>query len=392
MKIGIDASNIRAGGGVTHLVELLKLAEPEQFGFTEVIVWSCASTLRQIEDRPWLVKSHQSLLDEPLPKRIFWQKCRLDDCARQANCDLLFIPGGSYSGRFGRVVTMSQNLLPFDWPEIRRYGLSSRLLRFLILRWTQGQAFCKADGVIFLTDFARKAILRQLPPLRGKTATVAHGINPEFFCPPRIQHDIGKYSTDNPFRLLYVSRIDAYKHQWAVAKATAILRAKGWPVQVDLIGSDYYQPAVKQLRAVMETEDPTASFIRHHGSMPYAKLPEFYHQADLAVFASSCENLPNILLESMAAGLPIACADRGPMPEVLQEAGIYFDPEDPEQMALAIEQLILDPELRGRLAAQSFEAAKSFTWEHCAAQTFSFFAQIATPRVNAAEVSQLLEV
>ena len=48
MILGIDAGNIRAGGGVTHLVELLRAARPQAHGFERVIVWSSAATLAQL--------------------------------------------------------------------------------------------------------------------------------------------------------------------------------------------------------------------------------------------------------------------------------------------------------------------------------------------------------
>ncbi len=115
MILGVDASNIRGGGGVTHLVELFRAADPVAFGFSQVIVWSGQETLSRVEDRPWLVKSHQSLLDKSLPYRMFWQRFRLSDLARTADCDLLFVPGGSYAGDFGPIVTMSRNMLPFEW-------------------------------------------------------------------------------------------------------------------------------------------------------------------------------------------------------------------------------------------------------------------------------------
>ena len=53
MILGIDASNIRGGGGITHLVELLKAAHPAQHGFGKVVVWSGQETLSKIEERPW---------------------------------------------------------------------------------------------------------------------------------------------------------------------------------------------------------------------------------------------------------------------------------------------------------------------------------------------------
>ncbi len=51
MILGIDASNLRRGGGITHLVEVLKAAKPQDYGFTKVIVWSGSSTLDQIKDK-----------------------------------------------------------------------------------------------------------------------------------------------------------------------------------------------------------------------------------------------------------------------------------------------------------------------------------------------------
>ena len=60
----------------------------------------------------------------------------------------------------------------------------------------------------------------------------------------------------------------------------------------------------------------------------------------MGLFASSCENLPNILLETMGARLPIACSNRQPMPEILGEGGEYFDPEKSDTIYDAIIKLI----------------------------------------------------
>src|ERR1700689_3624802 len=152
---GIDASNIRFGGGVTHLLELLRAVEPQGHGFSKVIVWGGQSTLMQVEDRPWLVKSHLPLLDKSLWYRAFWQRFRLSALARSAGCDVLFVPGGAYAGAFHPVVTMSRNLLPFEWPELRRFGWSRMTLKFLLLRVIQTRTFRRADGLIFLTRYAR---------------------------------------------------------------------------------------------------------------------------------------------------------------------------------------------------------------------------------------------
>jgi glycosyltransferase involved in cell wall biosynthesis len=101
-------------------------------------------------------------------------------------------------------------------------------------------------------------------------------------------------------------------------------------------------------------------------------LPALLAEADVFVFASSCENMPNTLVEAMASGLPIASSNRGPMPEVLQDAGVYFDPEDARSIADAIEPLLIDPTLRDSLAHRAFELARKYSWERCAAETWAF--------------------
>ena len=376
MIVGIDATNLRGGGGVTHLVELLSACKPANHGFSRVVVWGCAQTLAKLYDRPWLEKVNPSALEAGLLQRAWWQRFHLPWSARAANCSVLFVPGGSYAGSFRPIVTMSQNLLPFEWPELRRYGWSSSTLKLLLRRLIQSQSFRKADGVIFLTDYALRTVLGVTGKLAGKTSIVPHGLNPRFQIAPKRQAPLAPYNEENPFRLLYVSIINQYKHQWHVVEAVHSLRAEGLPVVLDLIGPAY-PPALSRLRTMLDRLDPAGEWARYHGAVPYEDLHRIYRLADIGIFASSCENLPIILLETMAAGLPIACSNRGPMPEVLGEAGLYFDPENPADLARAIRIFLNDPELRFAKAQAAFSRAQSYSWERCAAQTFDFLSDVA---------------
>jgi alpha-1,3-rhamnosyl/mannosyltransferase len=60
------------------------------------------------------------------------------------------------------------------------------------------------------------------------------------------------------------------------------------------------------------------------------------------------------------------------MPEVFGDSGPTFDPEDVASVAGAIERLCMDPDLRARSASIAHARASTFTWERCAASTFSF--------------------
>jgi glycosyltransferase involved in cell wall biosynthesis len=360
---------------VTHLVGLLRAANPPAHGFEKTVVWASRATLTKIEDRPWLVKQSEPVLESHSLRRVWWQRYRLAQLARAEGCDLLFVPGGSFATDFRPVVTMSRNLLPFEWRELRRYSLSWVTLRLLVLRRLQTCSFQKADGVIFLTRYARDAILKVTRQLRGRTIIIPHGIDQRFFQRPRAQRPLADYSIERPFRLIYVSIVDVYKHQWHVAEAVANLKAEGLPVSLDLVGPAY-PPALWRLKRVLQRVDPKGNITRYVGAVPFEELHAFCAIADLYLFASSCENLPNILLEGMASSLPIACSNRGPMCEILDDAGVYFDPEDLASIAMAIKELVQNPQLRTEKAWMAYRRAQHYSWQQCAEKTFAFLAGI----------------
>jgi glycosyltransferase involved in cell wall biosynthesis len=372
----IDASNIRDGGGVTHLVEVLRAARPEAAGISKVFVWAGATTLRRIEDRYWLVKSHLPVLESNVFRRALWQRFSLTTLARSAGCDVLYVPGGSYAGSYRPVVAMSRNLLPFEWRELARFGWSWLALKLCLLRVAQTATLRHADGIIFLTRYAQNVVTRAIGAISGKAIIIPHGIDNRFICTPKPQLPIEQYSMERPLRLLYVSIVDMYKHQWQVAEAVSELRKSNMPVVLNLVGPAY-PPALRRLKRALKRLDPDGKFVRYIGAIPHSELHTQYLEADVCVFASSCENMPNILLEGMASGLPIACSRRGPMPEVLGDAGVYFDPESSADIALTLRGLIDSPALRAILAQESFDRARAYSWARCASETFEFLAQVA---------------
>jgi glycosyltransferase involved in cell wall biosynthesis len=378
--IGIDATNLRAGGGVTHLMELMRTAQPAENGIYHIVVWGGKPTLKALEAQPWLSKRNPPALDKGLLQRTLWQRYRLSQAARDEGCDVLFVPGGSYAGNFHPMVTMSQNMLPFEPEEAMHFGRWSWMrLKMWLLRQSQGRSFKKADGLIFLTQYARKGVGRWLGKTKGLQALIPHGIEPRFAANPKPQRSAEDYSFDQPFTFLYVSILMPYKHQIEICKAASELRRTGCPVRVRFVGEDWGLYG-QQFRKTLRELDPQEDFLIWQGAIPFSELHKVYQDADAFVFASSCENMPNILIEAMTAGLPIACSNRGPMPEVLQNAGIYFDPFQPHDIAEAMRTLINSPELRFRLAAQAKELSKAYSWQRCAKETFEFISKVAASR------------
>src|SRR2546425_4306464 len=260
--LGIDASNIRAGGGLTHLCHLLDAACPQKSGIRRVVVFGGKSTLEKIPNREWLQKVHVPVLDRSLFFRLFWQQVMLHVHLLRHHCDALFSPGGSLPLRRSvPAITMSQNLLPFEAEESARFGVPSLMwLKMMMLRIVQSKSMKYADGVIFLTRYARDQVLSLLGRCPKHVIIIPHGIEQRFFLRPRNAFSASAFSVSQPFLILYVSIVDVYKHQWHVARAVAALRGRGLPVTIDFIGPAYF-PALKRLQQTMKEIDSTGDFL-----------------------------------------------------------------------------------------------------------------------------------
>jgi glycosyltransferase involved in cell wall biosynthesis len=379
LHLGIDAVNIRGGGGHTHLIELLSVADPLKHDFSCITVFATLATLAKLPDRPWLKKVSTPWMEGPLWRRVWGQYAFMGSLARSTGCDVLFTPGATYPFRPKMpVITLSQNMLPFEPKEAARFGRWSWMrLKMALLRISQTRAFQQSDGVIFLTDYAHRTTSAAIGQLNQATTVIPHGIAPRFFDRPPLPSSENNHPSEKPhFRLLYVSIFLPYKHQDQVARAVKELNHSGLPVTADFVGdagTSYGQECQKLFHIL----DPERKMLNVRGNLSFEELHHEYHQADGFVFASSCENLPNILLEAMAAGLPIACAKRGPMPEVLQDYGIYFDPEDVTSIVHALRSLT-DMSIKGLSKAEEAQNfARSFTWGACADHTLAFIARVA---------------
>jgi glycosyltransferase involved in cell wall biosynthesis len=373
MNVGINASRARSGGAIAHLVGILGEVDPAEFGVGEVHVWSYSRLLDALPAVPWLVKHAPAELDRPLLHQLWWERFALPGELQRAGCSILLNVDAGSVCRFRPAVTMSRDMLSYEPGEIERYGISKARARLIALRHVQNASLRAADGAIFLTRYAAQVIQESSGPL-ANVAYVPHGVGEPF----RVNEPMQSWPTeeDRPIRCLYVSNALPYKHQWHVVDAVARLRQRGLDLQLDLVGGGE-GIAQKRLEAEIAKSDPRGTFVTQHEFVPQHTLPELLRNADLFIFASSCENMPNTLVEAMAAGLPIACSDRGPMPEVLGDGGVYFDPEDPEAIAAALSDLIANAAKRTRLALRAKELSRRYSWARCAKETFSFIVQTA---------------
>ena len=373
MRIGIDASNIGGGGGITHLRGILENFDTNFFDdkISKLIVFSSQFILDELPEMEVLEKVTFSAFNQGLLDRVSFQ-LRGYDKEIEKRCDILFSITGDYIGKFKPMVGMSRNMLLYErdiWKEIKQ---PKEVIRFWTNFKKQKKCFKSAASVIFISKYAKDYILKKLELKAKPTRVIHHGLSPKFAGARQEQKEISEYTFKEPFRFLYVSTVHVYKHQWNVVNAISELRKLGYPIELSLVGGIIFEPAGEKLKKAIALEDPGHTFIHFKGHINYTGIEKEYQNADGIIFASTCENMPNILMESMASGKAIACSDKQPMPEFLKENGFYFNAKDPESIKGSLIQFLENPVTRKLYIQQNKNEIEKYSWKKCSCETFSY--------------------
>ena len=367
ITIGIDASRNRSGGAKAHLVGILSEADPNAHNIDKVHVWCYKKLAKSLPRHPWLVTHSPEVLERSIIHQLWWQFWNLSTEVRNQKCDILLNTDAGTVNFFSPCVVMSRDMLSFEGGENNRFGLTKARLRLFLLRYVQIASLKRASGAIFLTNYASNVIQKYTGKLK-QVAIVPHGVGQNFIQDTNGGNwDLGQQN----IRCLYVSNASMYKHQWHVIRAITLLRNEGYKLELLLAGAGE-GIAKDRVSEEIKLSDPMNEFVTVTSIVNHENVPELLRSSNLFIFASSCENMPNTLVEAMASGLPIACSDRGPMPEVLSDAGTYFNPESPQSIAVAVKEILDNRDLRLKKAALAKQFAEQFSWRRCADETMEY--------------------
>jgi glycosyltransferase involved in cell wall biosynthesis len=110
-------------------------------------------------------------------------------------------------------------------------------------------------------------------------------------------------------------------------------------------------------------QPPLSGRVRHLGYVSDAERRTLYEQARLLVLPSFNEGFGLPVLEAMTVGVPVVASNRGAIPEVLGDAGLMVDPDDPDALAEAMGHLLGDAALAHRAAARGVRRSLTFNWQ-----------------------------
>lgn len=365
MKIVINALSARLGGGQTYLINLFQFVPAHED--LEILVFAPKSL--KLPSHPKVRRVEPAWPTENPLVRALWEKWVLPGILKSEQADVLFCPGGVVSTRppsTCKVVTMFRNMIPFDMRVRKTVPLGLQRLRNWLLNRIMLKSMSEADLTIFISNYARN-VIESLVSIK-KPITIPHGIGSLFKTHDKVMSR-PDFLPSNEY-ILYVSRFDVYKHHYEVVDAYGKLpQALREKFTLVLVGETHSSEAdrVRALISALGLEDQVILL----GAIPYHDLPPLYHHAYLNLFASSCENCPNIMLEALASGRPMICSNVMPMPEFGADAALYFSPFDSLDILRVLSEALTQPDVLKNLSLAAIRQSSKYDWENTSRRTWS---------------------
>jgi len=197
----------------------------------------------------------------------------------------------------------------------------------------------RSRGVVCITGYTKKAVA----PLARRTWVVPNAVDTSFFDVPR--------QSNGARTVLCVGNISPRKNQVPFVRALDKW-APDNQINVIFLGqASAESPYVAEFFSLLESRPWCA----YKGFADREKLKVFLQQATLLALPSLEDNCPMVVLEAMAAGVPVVAAKVGGVPELVEEGttGYLCDPLDGASMRLAVEKALSEPAMTMQLAAQA---------------------------------------
>ncbi|GMQ88805.1 MAG: glycosyltransferase family 1 protein [Gammaproteobacteria bacterium] len=132
------------------------------------------------------------------------------------------------------------------------------------------------------------------------------------------------------------------------------------------IAGDGFHSHYEELLSLVQSEPRLNGRVHFTGFVSDDDLVALYSDAMAITLPSFSEGFGLPAIEAMACGVPVLASTAGSVPEVVGDAGLYFDPHKPDEIADAIHRISTEPETLSQLRIKALQRASEFTWERAA--------------------------
>ncbi len=225
---------------------------------------------------------------------------------------------------------------------------------------------CVSRGV---ADFSVSAGLQ-----RDRILVIPNGVDVERFAGAE-PADLSEFGVPTESRtVLWVGRLDVQKKPLVLLEAAQIV------LDQSEAGTHFLFVGDGPLREGLEREIQTRSLTAYMHVLGWrADVANLMKAADCLVLTSAWEGMPNVILEAMAAGLPVITSDVEGVSELVKhgQTGLRAAVGSPEEIAALLQQLSADPKLAMELgrASQHF-VSEEFTWDRVSKAYVDLYRQL----------------
>ena len=232
----------------------------------------------------------------------------------------------------------------------------------------QNRGVARLQRLVFANQTAIVLGHRLLPDIESLPCTkviIPNALPPTAFAP----QGTATWTAHQPVRLLYLSNLFRAKGIENLLKATALLIKDGVAVTLDIAGAPGDITAQKLNHLL--SEHGIAHIATYHGAVNADQRMALFKTTDLFVFPSNYPNeaQPLVVLEAIAAGVPVITSDIATLPEFVRdgETGRLCQPDAPDKLAHTIKQAINSPDQTHAMAqAARFMCQTDFTMDRFA--------------------------
>lgn len=223
----------------------------------------------------------------------------------------------------------------------------------------------RSDAIITVSEEEKKRLIRYKFASGPEKITVAyHGVDQSFkplseYGPAYVGEVKRKFELPERY-LLFVGRLNLRKNVDNLLRAVPELKDKTTPLLI--VGAENWK---KSNHARIAEELGIADRVVFKGAI-YDDLGVVYALSTVFCFPSYAESFGLPPLEAMASGIPVVVSDTTSLPEICGEAGSYVRPDQPAEIASAIDKLLSNQELYEEKQRLGLARAKKFTWNNAA--------------------------
>ncbi|MCX5998427.1 MAG: glycosyltransferase family 1 protein [Chloroflexi bacterium] len=228
----------------------------------------------------------------------------------------------------------------------------------------------RADAVIAISQSTKHDMIEYLHIPESTVAVIYPAVSNAFTRTSPDEQDklTQRYGLRKPF-IMYLGPRSEYKNFRMLLRAYSLWRGKG---DLDLVCIGGGAIWTKD-EAELITRGNLDSSVRLIAAVNDEELRGFYSCAHAFVYPSLYEGFGIPPLEAMSCSTPVIACNTSSLPEVVGDAGLYFEPSAEEQLLDALDRIAEDTDLRQTLIRKGLERAGMFSWEKTAAATYNVY-------------------